>query len=92
MSSELLIYAFMGAAFLAGALIGYLLMSQGRRRALSAVAVGHGVAFFGLLAAIGFGEPQQALGYSILLSVFVVPACLGLAGGSVLGWWRSRGG
>lgn len=92
MSSEFLIYAFMAVAFLAGALIGYLLMSQGRRRALSAVAVGHGVALVGLLAAIGFVEPQQALGYAILLSVFVVPACLGLAAGSGFGWWRGRGG
>ncbi|MCC5991348.1 MAG: hypothetical protein JJT99_02390 [Rhodobacteraceae bacterium] len=92
MSSELMIYAFMAVTLIAGGLIGYLLMSQRRKRALTAVAVGHGVALVGLLVGTGFGGPQQALGYAILLSVFVVPACLGLAAGSGLGWWRGRGG
>ncbi|MDD7973183.1 hypothetical protein [Roseinatronobacter alkalisoli] len=83
------IYLFMAAAVFAGAVLGFVLLRNGWRRAFGAVVLGHVLAAGGMFLSLRGGSGQMdGLAMAILLSVFVLPAILGLIIGGCVGWWR----
>ena len=90
MGPEFRVYLIMFASVLAGALLGAMLIRNGWKRAFGAFIAGHVLAAIGLMLAIQGRAQMDALIYAILLSTFVLPATLGLAGGGALGWWLRR--
>ncbi|MBB4207847.1 hypothetical protein [Roseinatronobacter bogoriensis] len=90
MGPELRIYLLIIASVMAGALLGAVLIRNGWKRAFAAFGAGHVLAALGLYLALQ-GQPQMdGVMYAIMLSVFVLPATLGLALGGGLGWWLRR--
>lgn len=90
MGPEARIYLLMLASVLAGSLMGYVLIRNGRKRTYGAFVAAHLLTITGLLLAIQGQAQMDGLMYAILLSVFVLPATLGMAIGGGLGWWRQR--
>ena len=93
MGPEARIYLFMAAAVFAGAVLGYVLLRNGWRRAFGAVVLGHVLAAAGMFVSLrGSAVQMDGLGMAILLSVFVLPAIVGVLLGGAGGWLRARRG
>ncbi|TVP70562.1 MAG: hypothetical protein EA339_12410 [Rhodobacteraceae bacterium] len=78
-----------GSAF-AGILLGAMLLHRGWARVFAAFLAAHVFAAIGLYIASQQAQDMQALGYVIMLVVFVLPATLGMALGGAGMWWRKR--
>lgn len=89
MGPQTLIYVFMVAAGCAGLALGFLLLRNGWRRAFGAVVLGHVLAAGGMYLSLRSGSGASGgVMMAIFLTVFVLPATLGLVLGGALGWLR----
>jgi hypothetical protein len=90
MDGELRIFLLMGAAAIAGAALGYVLMSNGWRRAFVAIFAGHVLAAIGMVVAVSQLSGMDGMGYAVMLIVFVFPSMLGMGVSGAVTLWRGR--
>lgn len=80
----------LGSAALAGGIIGYLLLSNGRAKAYGAFAAAHVFGVIGLVAAMQSRTEMDAMVYWMFLVIFVLPSMVGVGLSGAIHYWRNR--
>ncbi len=88
--ADLTPYILLLATILAGGSIGYLLMSNGWRRAYGAVLAGHVFALIGLWLAVQSRSQMDGMVHWVFLIMFVLPSLIGVALGGGVAWFLQR--
>ena len=83
-------YLMLLAVVVAGGSIGYLLMSNGWRRAYGAVLAGHVFALVGLWLAVSSRSQMDGMVYWVFLIMFVLPSLIGIGLGGGMAWYAQR--